>query len=115
MANTKTNRRKQRHRRVRGRVSGSPERPRLSVYRSNRHMYAQVINDKAGETLAAASSLAMDVDGSLQEKAEAVGEAIAERAGDADIKEVVFDRGGYDYSGRVAALADAARDNGLDF
>ncbi len=115
MANTKTTRRKQRHRRVRGRVSGTADRPRLSVYRSNQHMYAQLINDDAGETIAAASSLELDTDGSLQEKAEAVGEAIAERGQEEDVEEVVFDRGGYDYGGRVAALADAARDNGLDF
>lgn len=115
MSNTKTTQRKQRHRRIRGRVSGMPDRPRLSVYRSNRHMYAQVIDDEAGETLVAASSLAMDAEGSLTEKAEAVGEAIADRAVDADIETVVFDRGGFDYSGRVAALAEAARDNGLEF
>lgn len=110
-----TTRRKQRHRRIREQVSGTPDRPRLSVYRSNRHMYAQLIDDQAGETLAAASSLELNVDGSLTEKAEAVGEAIAERGQEAGVEAVVFDRGGYDYGGRVAALADAARDNGLDF
>lgn len=115
MSNTKTTRRKQRHRRVRGTVSGTPECPRLSVYRSNKHMYAQLIDDKAGETIAAASSLEMDLDGSLQDKAEAVGEKIAERGQEEDVEEVVFDRGGYDYGGRVAALADAARDGGLEF
>lgn len=115
MTNTKTTSRKQRHRRVRGQVSGTLDRPRLSVYRSNRHMYAQLINDEAGETIAAASSLEMDSSGSLKDKAEAVGEAIAERGEEQGVNKVVFDRGGYDYGGRVAALADAARDNGLDF
>jgi large subunit ribosomal protein L18 len=115
MTNQKTTRRKQRHRRVRGQISGSADKPRLSVYRSNRHMYAQLIDDDAGETIAAASSLEMGLDGSLKEKAKAVGEAVAERGQKEDVKEVVFDRGGYDYGGRVEALADAARDNGLDF
>lgn len=115
MSNTKTTSRKQRHRRVRGQVSGTSDRPRLSVYRSNRHMYAQLINDEVGETIAAASSLEMGTDGPLKDKAEAVGEAIAKRGQKQDVEKVVFDRGGYDYGGRVAALADAARDNGLDF
>lgn len=78
-------------------------------------MYAQLIDDEAGETLAAASSLELSVDGPLKEKAEAVGKKIAERGQDAGIDKVVFDRGGYDYGGRIAALADAAREAGLNF
>lgn len=78
-------------------------------------MYAQLIDDTAGETLASASSLEMETSGSLTDKAEAVGAKVAERGQGAGIEEVVFDRGGYDYGGRIAALADAARSNGLDF
>lgn len=111
----RTTQRKRRHRRIRAQVSGTAAKPRLSVYRSNKHMYAQLINDESGETLVAASSLEVETDGSLSEKATAVGEVIAERAQEADITTVVFDRGGYDYGGRVAALADAARSQGLDF
>jgi len=115
MSNQKTTRRNQRHRRVRGQISGSADKPRLSVYRSNRHMYAQLIDDDAGETIAAASSLEMDTEGSLKDKAEAVGTAVAERGQAEGVEEIIFDRGGYDYGGRVKALADAARDEGLDF
>lgn len=111
----KESRRKKRHRRIRATVSGTADRPRLSVYRSNNHIYAQIINDEAGETLAAASSLSLDFEGSLNEAAEAVGEAIAEEAKTAGIEKVVFDRGGYDYAGCIETLADSARDNGLDF
>jgi len=118
MANTGNNasNRSKRHRRLRATVSGTPDRPRLSVYRSNRHMYAQIIDDQAGETLAAASSLALGLDDKSQTKqAEAVGEAVAERAQDEGVDNVVFDRGGYDYGGRVKVLAEAARSAGLDF
>ena len=110
--------RQKRHTRVRKRVAGSPERPRLNVYRSINNIYVQVIDDTEGHTLAAASSL----DKSLKLKtggniaaAKAVGKAIAERAKAAGITKVVFDRGGYLYHGRVASLADAAREAGLEF
>ena len=117
MANTnpKTIRRKKRHRRIRSTVSGTKAKPRLSVYRSNQHMYAQLIDDEAGETLASASSLGLDIDESLMDAAAAVGEKIAERGSEAGVEEVAFDRGGYNYTGRIEALADAARDNGLTF
>ena len=95
-------------------------RPRLSIYRSGRHIYAQVIDDKAGRTLAAASTLEKDLKGSLKTGADsaaaaAVGKLIAERAVKAGVKEVVFDRGGYIYHGRVKALAEGAREGGLKF
>jgi large subunit ribosomal protein L18 len=109
-----------RHSRVRKRVAGSTERPRLSVFRSNVHIYAQVIDDIAGRTLAAASTVEKDVAGSVDgqtktEQAKAIGKLIAERAKAAGIEKVVFDRGGFKYHGRVQALADAAREAGLDF
>ena len=110
--------RKRKHLRVRKTVSGTPERPRLCVYRSNSHIYAQVIDDTTGTTLAAASSLDKDVkteNGSNIEAAKEVGKLIAQRAQDKKITEVVFDRGGYVYHGRVAALAEAAREAGLQF
>lgn len=114
--NEKTTRREKRHRRIRATVSGTEEKPRLSVYRSNKHMYAQLIDDEAGETLVAASSLELGLDDDpLMEAAETVGETVAERAQEAGIEKVVFDRGGYNYAGRIEALADAARDNGLTF
>lgn len=115
--------RQRRHTRVRKRVNGTPERPRLNVYRSANNIYVQVIDDLAGRTLAAASSL----EGTLREgkasrsaggnidAAKAVGALIAQRAKEAGVTKVVFDRGGYLYHGRVQALADAARENGLDF
>jgi large subunit ribosomal protein L18 len=98
--------RQKRHTRVRKRVQGTPERPRLNVYRSSNNIYAQVIDDLAGRTLASASSL---------DAAKTVGQLVADRAKAAGITKVVFDRGGYLYHGRVKALADAARENGLDF
>jgi large subunit ribosomal protein L18 len=105
-----------RHRRVRRRVSGTAERPRLAVYRSNRGIAAQLIDDVAGRTLAAAShqdkSLAKT---SRADTPAAVGKLLAERGGKAGIASVVFDRGGYLYHGRVKALADGARENGLEF
>jgi ribosomal protein L18, bacterial type len=106
--------RKRRHTRVRKRVVGSPERPRLCVYRSLGHIYAQVIDDLAGHTLAAASSLGASNGGNI-EGAAAVGKAIAEKAKAAGVTKVVFDRGGFIYHGRIKALADAAREGGLDF
>lgn len=110
--------RTQRHLRVRKRLSGSPERPRLAIYRSLNHVYAQVIDDAQGNTLAAASSLDPSLKGqklSLKEKATKVGELIGQRSTEKGITQVVFDRGGYKYHGRVAALAEAARSKGLEF
>ncbi|WP_370326854.1 50S ribosomal protein L18 [Euzebya sp.] len=110
--------RDRRHLRLRKKVQGDATRPRLAVYRSNTHIYAQVIDDRAGATLAAASSteasFSPDGDGKVGE-AKAVGRLVAERAKDAGIDQVVFDRGGNRYAGRVQALADAARDAGLTF
>ena len=109
-----------RHLRVRKRVAGSNERPRLSIFRSNIHIYAQVIDDATSRTLASASTkdanLAASIKGkSKTERAKAVGQLIAERAKAAGIDKVVFDRGGFKYHGRVQALADAAREAGLNF
>ena len=109
-----------RHRRVRKQIRGTATRPRLSVYRSLHHIYAQVIDDDAGHTLAAASTLDSTLrqqtsEGSKQEAAAAVGKLVAERALAAGITEVVFDRGGYPYHGRVKALAEASRAAGLQF
>lgn len=105
-----------RHRRIRGKISGTAERPRLSVFRSNKNIYAQLIDDVAGVTLASASTLDENVsDATKVEQAAAVGKAIAEAAKAKNISTVVFDRSGYLYHGRVQALADAARENGLDF
>jgi large subunit ribosomal protein L18 len=111
--------RKRRHRRVRAKVVGTSARPRLNVFRSNQHIYAQVIDDGAGVTLAAASTLddaIRALEGGLTvEKAAAVGRLVGERAKAHGIDRVVFDRGGYLYHGRVKALADGAREAGLDF
>ena len=105
-----------RHRRIRGKISGTAERPRLSIFRSNKNIYAQLIDDVAGVTLASASTLDENVsDATKVEQAAAVGKAIAEAAKAKNISTVVFDRSGYLYNGRVQALADAARENGLDF
>ena len=108
---------KRRQRRVRGKVSGTAERPRLRVTRSNAHIYAQVIDDVAATTLVSASSLdaSITVSGGNKEGAEAVGKLVGQRALDAGITEVVFDRGGNLYHGRVKALADGAREAGLKF
>ena len=112
--------RKIRHERVRKKISGTPERPRLCVFRSNKHIYAQVIDDVAGNTLAAASTVEKEIASQLGEvdkkgEAKLVGKIVAERAIKAGVKEVVFDRGGYIYTGRVAELAAGAREGGLDF
>jgi len=112
--------RARRQRRIRSRISGTPERPRLNVFRSSEHIYAQVIDDIAGHTLVAASTLDADLrpqlaDNSKQDEAKLVGRLIAERALAVGIKQVVFDRGGFRYHGRVQALADAAREAGLSF
>ena len=105
-----------RHRRIRGKISGTAELPRLSIFRSNKNIYAQLIDDVAGVTLASASTLDENVsDATKVEQAAAVGKAIAEAAKAKNISTVVFDRSGYLYHGRVQALADAARENGLDF
>jgi len=110
--------RARRHRRIRKRVIGTPARPRLSVFRSLKHIYAQVIDDSRGMTLASASSNEVKLrgaDGAKTSRAQSVGALIAQRARDAGVEKVVFDRGGYIYHGRVQALADAAREAGLDF
>jgi len=106
-----------RHRRVRGKISGTPDCPRLNVFRSSKHIYAQIIDDKAGVTLCAASTVEKGFEGYTgnAEAAKKVGEKIAERAKSAGIETVVFDRGGYIYHGRVKALADGARAGGLKF
>nr|WP_243790113.1 50S ribosomal protein L18 [Saccharopolyspora gloriosae] len=107
-----------RHFRLRKKISGTPARPRLVVTRSTRHIVAQVIDDVAGHTLASASSMEADLrtlEGDKKAKANKVGELVAARAKDAGVEKVVFDRGGNAYHGRVAALADAARDGGLEF
>lgn len=117
MAQIKRNRRFKVKRRVRRRIFGTPERPRLSVYRSNKEIYAQLIDDISGMTLAAASSRdkAIDAKGTKVEQALAVGKALAQRVLKAGIQAVVFDRNGYLYHGRVKALAEGARAGGLKF
>ena len=112
--------RRNKHRRLRSRLSGTPERPRLAVFRSNNHMYAQIIDDVAGNTIVSAATLQGDVKEGLDktnnvEAATKLGTVIAKKALDNGIKEVVFDRGGYIYQGKVKALADAAREAGLEF
>jgi large subunit ribosomal protein L18 len=110
--------RQKRHERIRLTLSGSPERPRLAVFRSLNHIYAQVIDDASGKTLAAASSLEKEIRGAKARKADeakVVGRLIAERARSAGIEQVVFDRAGFRYHGRIKSLADAAREAGLQF
>ena len=109
--------RQKRHVRVRGKISGTPERPRLNVYRSNANIYAQIIDDVSGVTLAAAASNEKDFEGATgnKEAARKVGKLVAERAKAKGIDTVVFDRGGYIYHGRVAELAEGAREGGLKF
>jgi large subunit ribosomal protein L18 len=105
-----------RHVRLRKKVEGTPERPRLAVYRSAKHIYAQIIDDTKGHTLVAASSVEKEIDkGGNKDGAKMVGETLAARAKEKGIEAVVFDRGGFKYHGRVAALADAAREGGLNF
>lgn len=105
-----------RHRRIRGKISGTAERPRLSIFRSNKNIYAQLIDDVAGVTVASASTNEETLSAATKtESAALVGKAIAERGVAAGVKVVKFDRGGYQYHGRVQALADAARENGLEF
>jgi large subunit ribosomal protein L18 len=112
--------RRRRHYRLRRRVKGTPERPRLAVFRSIKHIYAQVIDDDQQVTLAAASTMDSSLKGNLKtggdiEAAKAVGRLVAERAKEKGVSKVVFDRGGFTYHGRVASLADAAREAGLEF
>ncbi|GFG52097.1 50S ribosomal protein L18 [Mycolicibacterium agri] len=110
--------RQRRHARLRKKIQGTAERPRLVVHRSARHIHVQLVNDANGTTLAAASSIEADVralEGDKKAKGKRVGQLIAERAKAAGIETVVFDRGGYTYGGRLAALADAAREGGLKF
>ena len=106
-----------RHVRVRGKISGTPERPRLNVFRSNANIYAQLIDDVNGVTLASANTLEKEFEGATGncEAAKKVGTVLAERAKAKGIEQVVFDRGGYIFHGRVAALAEGAREGGLDF
>jgi len=114
-ARAKREARLRRHRRVRLRVLGTSERPRLAVFRSNRHIYAQIIDDMNGRTVASAGSLGLDGDDDKTEEAKRVGAELARRAKQAGIAAVVFDRGGYQYHGRIQALAEAAREGGLEF
>ena len=109
--------RMKRHNRVRGKISGTPERPRLCVFRSENHIYAQIIDDVAGNTLVSASTVEKGFEGlgSNCDAAKKVGATVAERALKKGIEEVVFDRGGYIYNGRVKALAEGAREGGLKF
>jgi large subunit ribosomal protein L18 len=113
---TKADQRARIRRRIRAKVAGTAERPRLSVFRSNKFIYAQVIDDQAGRTIAAASSRESDLSGGARvERSKAVGQRLAERAKAAGVETVVFDRGGYRYHGNVRALAEGARDGGLQF
>jgi large subunit ribosomal protein L18 len=112
--------RQHRHARVRAKVEGSKARPRLSVFRSLSHIYAQVIDDSAGNTIASASTLEAEIKGQFEgkkksEEAKIIGSVVAKRAIEKGVKEVVFDRGGFKYQGRVKALADGAREAGLKF
>lgn len=112
--------RKRRHRRLRNKITGTPERPRLNVFRSIDHIYAQVIDDESGKTLVSASTVDKTLRGELagknkKDQAKVIGQSVAERAKEAGIKTVVFDRGGYLYHGRIQALAEGAREAGLEF
>ncbi|ACR80567.1 MULTISPECIES: 50S ribosomal protein L18 [Kosmotoga] len=112
--------RRKRHLRVRSKIKGTPERPRLAVYRSERHIYAQIIDDIAGRTIVSASTVDKELREKLtktwnQEAAKEVGKLIAKRAAEKGIKKIVFDRGGFKFHGRIKSLADAAREAGLEF
>ncbi len=115
MPNKKDELRKRRHNKIRAKISGTAARPRLIVFRSIANNYAQIINDEEGKVIAEASDLKMKDKGTKVEKAKKVGEEIAKRAKEKKIEEVVFDRNGYKYHGRVKALADGARESGLKF
>jgi large subunit ribosomal protein L18 len=115
---TKSEKRQARHARVRKHISGTPERPRLCVFKSSKHIYAQVIDDTTGNTLVSASTLDKDIDvanGGNKEAAKVVGESVAKKALEKGISEVAFDRGGFLFHGRVKELADGAREAGLKF
>ena len=103
------------HWRSRNKIKGTPERPRLALFRSTQHIYAQIIDDTVGKTLVAASTLEVKVDGTKTDAAKAVGAAVAKKALENGIEKVVFDRGGNLYHGRIQALAEGAREAGLDF
>lgn len=109
----KTQRRERRHRRIRARISGTADKPRLAVFRSNKYMYAQLIDDDAQKTIAAASTVGMK--GTEMENAQKIGTMIADAAKAKNISAVALDRGGFNYSGKIKALADAAREAGLKF
>ena len=113
--NIKTEKRARLHKKIRTRISGTAERPRLAVFRSNRYMYAQLIDDVQGVTLVSASDISAKDKVSKLERAKNVGKSLADKAKKANITTVVFDRGGFSYRGRVQALADAAREAGLSF
>lgn len=113
MGLSKSNKRKRIHLRIRKKIRGTAQRPRLSVFRSNKEIYCQLIDDLSGHTLAAASSREIESEGNKSERAKKVGQLIAERAKGENIGNVLFDRGGYLYHGRVKALADGAREGGL--
>jgi large subunit ribosomal protein L18 len=119
MAKNREESRERRRRRVRAKVAGTSARPRLNVFRSLQHIYAQLIDDEAGSTLVAASSLDKDIKSQTglkkSSEATAVGKLLAQRAQEKHIKQVVFDRAGYRYHGRVKAIADGAREDGLEF
>ena len=120
MSSNKEKSRKRRHKRVRKKISGSSDIPRLNVFRSTKHIYAQIIDDLSGRTLVSASTIDSDLKGKLKaggniEAAKRIGSLVAERAVGNSINKVVFDRGGYIFHGRVKALADAAREGGLKF
>ncbi|WP_425445969.1 50S ribosomal protein L18 [Dethiothermospora halolimnae] len=117
---SKNVKRKKRHLRLRNKIQGTPDRPRLNVYRSSKHIYAQVIDDLKGHTIASASTLDKELDGKVEttgnkEAAKMVGELIAKRAVEKGVEKVIFDRGGYVYHGRIKELAEAAREAGLKF
>ena len=120
MAQSRNQARQHRHHRVRGKLNGTPERPRLNVFRSLANIYAQIIDDTRGHTLVSASTLDHEVAGQAAgkkgiDRAKLVGQVLAERATAAGIKQVIFDRGGYKYQGQIKALADASREHGLEF
>jgi large subunit ribosomal protein L18 len=112
---SQSQKRVRRHAAVRSRVSGTAERPRLAVFRSNQYIYAQIIDDVAGKTLAASSDLATELSGTKTARATSVGSELAEKAKKLGITTVVFDRGGFKYAGRIAAVATGARESGLQF
>lgn len=107
--------RAKKHWKMRRKINGTPERPRLAVFRSNKHIYAQIIDDTVGRTLVAASTLEFEAQGTKTEAARQVGDMVAKKALEKGIKQVVFDRGGNIYHGRIQALAEGAREAGLDF